>query len=29
MNFDDLVDLGMYDENELEYIDVEDEDDIH
>jgi len=28
MNFDDLVDLGMYDENELEYIDVEDEDDI-
>jgi hypothetical protein len=29
MNFDDLVDLGMYDEEELEYIDVEDEDDIH
>ena len=29
MDFDDLVDLGMYDEDELIYIDDEDEGDIH
>ena len=29
MDFDDLVDLGMYDEDELMYVDDEDEGDIH